>query len=225
MSISVGVLLMMGRMILAPLQALTSKLIKVALPPFLKAHQALEAADRLVDDAELAVHAASQAVAAADAEQDRATLELASALAGEGFSRVNPFKVFGAMAPSKLVNQGVLVESRTLTALGAAVIAHPSTGPESKRLAAKVERAADQMSKASTAHERCVQERSEAVKARNLTLPAQWRRAFANVKAAVRYADLVEGSEHYRTIFSDVNKAMQAAKKKKKAAPTSEPVS
>ncbi len=216
MSISVGVLLMAGRMILVPLQALTSKFIEAAIAPFLKAHQALEEADGLVDEAELAVEAASRASAAADEVQDAAALVLAAALAGDGFNRANPFKAFGAMAPSRLVNQGDLVEARSLTGLAAAVLAHPKAGAESKRLAVAVDRAADAMTKAALHHEECVAARVAAVKHRDQTLPGQWRKALSNVKAAVRYADLIEGTSNYASVFSGVNKALATARSKRK---------
>jgi len=205
-------------MILGPIQMLSSKLVKEWVAPFLKAQERLEKADLLVDEAELAVHRASLAVAAADEVQDAAALELASALAGDGFDRGNPFKAFGAMAPSKLVNQGVLVEARSLTALAAAVLAHPKPSAASRRAATAVERAARAMTATSQQHAERISARVAAVKQRDQTLPADWRSALADLKTAIRYADLVESTTHYASIFAGVNRALAAATAKKKGA-------
>ena len=219
MSMSVGVLLMLGRMILGPLQKLTSKVVKAAVAPFVQAHEALEAADAVVDEADREVHAANIAAAEADEVQDRAVLVLAAALAGDGFNRTNPFKAFGAPAPSKLSNQGALVEAKALTALAAAVLAHPKASAETKRAATDAARAAEVMTDASMRQSRAVAKRSASATARDRTIPGQWRAALTDLKAVVRYADVVDGTDNYVRIFASVNKAIAAAKKKQKTPP------
>jgi hypothetical protein len=219
MTMTVTVMLMLGRMILGPLLKLPSKVVKAAIVPFLKAQQAMEAADSVVDEAERALHDASVAAAAADAVQDRAVLALATALSGDGFSRSNPFKAFGAPSPSKVTNQASLVEAKTLTALAAAVVAHPKAGAVSKRAAADAQRAAQAMTDASMQLAKCRVARAAAVSSRDLTTPKQWREALNDLKAVVRYADVVDGTDHYASVFSSVNKAMLAAKKQKNIQP------
>ncbi len=214
---TVGVLLLVGRMILGPLQGLTSKLVKKARAGFLRVHQALEVAETVVDEAESAAHASGLAVAAADAAQDAAVGALATALSGDGFGRLNPFKVFGVIAPSRLCAMGTLDEANTLMALAQAVAAHPEARADSRRAAIEANRAAQAAKTAVQRHQKNLEARSKAITRRDQTLPMEWKVAFTNLKAAVRYADITEGTSHYDMVFALANKRL--ARKKDASAP------
>ncbi len=205
---TVGVLLLVGRMILGPLQGLTSKLVKKARAGFLKVHQALEVAETAVDDAESAAHASGLAVAEADAAQDASVGVLATALSGDGFGRLNPFKGFGVSSPSKLCAMGTLDEANTLMALAQAVAAHPEARADSRRAAIAANRAAQAAKTAVQRHQKNVEARSKAITLRDQTLPMEWKEAFNNLKAAVRYADITEGTSHYDMVFALANKRL-----------------
>jgi len=210
----------MGRLILAPLQLINSKYVRVPRDAFVRTFQALETAERAVDDAEAVLQKATNALALADATQDEAVNTLATHLAGDGFNRTNPFKEFGAPAPAKLVKQSVMTEAATLITLAPRVAAHPKASAASKRAAAKMHEAATAARAASNVQALAQQKRSGAIDARDSDLPKQFRVALTNLKAAVRYGDSIEQTTNYVAVFRGSSKP----RGKSSVKPENEPV-
>ena len=174
-------------------------------------------ADEAVKAAERVVSAAVDAVQAADEEQDRATLELAAKLIGDGFSRRSPFEAFGGLNPSKVVKLAHGEEANALILLASRVIAHPDISPTTKKAAQAVDRAATAMRAAESARHKAVEARAKAIELRDRGLPEAYAVALTNLRATIRYSDIVEKTSHYRDVFGALTKP--ANKKKKTPAP------
>lgn len=219
MSQPIALLLSFGRLMLAAVQALTSKFVKGAKVAFLKTHSELEEAERAVVETDAVVQKAVIGAEAADEAQDRATLDLATKLSGDGFGRSNPFKAFGSRSPSELCAKGQVPQASLLVALAAKVAQHPDASPDSKKAAAQVASKAKAMGLAATARTKALKARAAAVDARDALVPAS-QAALAALREALRYADRVEGTSTYDDVFGATPKT-KAKKKKSDPAPVS----
>ena len=210
--------LALGQIIIAALVAVSSKLIKVPRDAFTKAFRALADAEAAVTEAEARVDVETARCQAADEEQDRATIELATKMSGDGFGRLNPFKSFGIANPSKLCNMGDAEEAEIVIGLSARVMVHPKTSPATQKAAARVDHAAKNMREADAARRKALDARAAAIDHRNGDLQKTYAVALTNLRSAVKYADYAENTAHYVNVFPRVRRA----KKKKKLV---EPVS
>ena len=154
---------------------------------------------------------------AADEEQDRAAIDLATKMSGDGFGRLNPFKSFGVDNPSKLCGMGDVTEAEIAIGLCARVIVHPKSSPATKKAAATLDRAAKKVKEAAPPRRKALEARAAAVDHRDGELQREYAVALANLRAAVKYADYVENTAHYLNVFPRVPKT----KKKQVAEPVS----
>ena len=199
-------MLALGRLIIAALSAVTSKCTLAARDAFTKAYLALVEAEATVKSAERSVALAAQAVRAADEAQDRATLDLATKMSGDGFGRLNPFKAFGVVNPSRLVIQGHVAQANVLIALAEHVSAHPDASPQTKKAVAVVDRAARAVKKTENTRQAAVKRRADAIHARDASLPNAFSTALADLRAAIRYSDYLEKTAHYPEVFGGLRK-------------------
>jgi len=197
--------------------AVTSKLTKAARDAFTKAFRELADAEAAVTETDVQVELESARCQAADEEQDRATLELATKMSGDGFGRLNPFKPFGVANPSRLCKLSDSEEADALIALSARVVIHPKSSPATKMAAAVVARAAKAMKEADAARRRALEKRSVAIHHRDSGLQQAYSVALTNLRSSIKYADYVEKTAHYLNVFP------RPPKKVKK--PTPAPVS
>lgn len=218
MSHSIGQLLSFGRLMLAAVQALTSKFVKGAKATFLKTQGELEEAERQVVKTDAVVEKAFIEAEAADEAQDRATLELATKLSGDGFGRTNPFKAFDAPSPSELCAKGQVPQANLLLALAPKVAQHPDASAASKKAAAHVAATAKTMRTAAIARTKALKARAAAVDARDALMPAT-QQALTALREALRYADRSEGTSTYDDVFGAMPKPK--VKKKNDPAPVS----
>jgi len=215
-------MLVKGRLIVGPLEAVRSKYSKDARAAFFKAQGELEEADQRVVIADKAVADAGANLTAADDVQDAAALDLAVKLVGDGFNRSNPFKAFDAKSPSELVNLGFVNEAKLLIALAGKVAQHPQVGAEAKKTASEMSAAAEAVRDAAKQQSKALKARSEAFAQRDSSLPEQWQQALTDLRTTLKYSDYVEHTTTYDEVFADVPKSEVV--KKKKSAPVDDAV-
>ncbi len=209
--------LAIGQIIITALVAVTSKIIKVPRDAFIRAFRALADAEAAVTKADALVEKETALCVAADEEQDRAAIDLATKMSGDGYGRLNPFKSFGVDNPSKLCGMGDVTEAEIAIGLCARVIVHPKSSPATKKAAATLDRAAKKVKEAAPPRRKALEARAAAVDHRDGELQREYAVALANLRAAVKYADYVENTAHYLNVFPRVPKT----KKKQVAEPVS----
>lgn len=178
----------MGSAILEAAQAVETAPIKAKLAAFAKAQKDYVAAAERVRKAEDKAAAAQATVGARDADLDALVEELASALAGEGLPRANPFKPFGAAAPSKVTQLRQAEEPKVVRKLVAAVRKSKGRGKATLGLLPRLEKACAAVEAALPAVAAAGAALSGAIAQREaLALP--WEKAFSSLKRAARVAD------------------------------------
>ncbi len=121
---SPGTRIAAGDSVLEAAKSTDTKAVAGRLAGFEKVHASYSAADTVVKKASEALQKQQAKVAEADVTQDEAVLDLANALPGDGLPRLNPFKPFGAPAPTKLQGLGYADEAKAVLALETAVLKH-----------------------------------------------------------------------------------------------------
>jgi hypothetical protein len=111
-----------GDAIFAAAKSVDIKPIAKRFGDFSKVHAAYRGAAGKVEQANIALGAQQAKIAEADVDQDEAVLDLASALAGDGLPRQNPFKPLGTVAPAQLCKLGFAAEATEVLALEKAVL-------------------------------------------------------------------------------------------------------
>lgn len=155
------------------------------LAAFKAAHAKYIAADEKVSRASEALEEHQAKAGACDAAQDAAIETLASALAGDGFPRLDPFKPFGVVGPSALRSLGFEAEADEVLRLVAKLRNHPKVG-------ATAEARADELENAARAVKAEVDALADHVKARNAALAQRdtvaqaWESALAALERARR---------------------------------------
>ncbi len=210
--------LALGQLIVAALVAVTSKLTKPARDAFMRAFNALADAEAAVTATEAQVAVVTALCQTVDDEQDRATRELAARMSGDGFGRINPFKLFDVASPSTVCSLGDSAEADIVLDLSARVMVHPKSGLSTKKAAASLARAATAMKKADADRTKALVARAAAIERRDSSdLPRALSVAITNLRSSIKYADYVEKTAHYRNVFP------RAARATKKPAPVPVP--
>jgi hypothetical protein len=210
-------MLAFGRIVFAALVSVTSKCTQAARDTFIAAYLALLAADDEVKAAENVVELATAKAAAADKAQGTAAQSLASRLAGDGFTRSNPFAAFGVDSPSRLIADGHLAQANALLSLSQQVLVHPEVSAETKEAALTTAGAANAMKVAEAEREAAIADRITAVARRDESLPKQFQAAVGSLRTVLRYADYLENTKQYKTVFAGTRKP-----RAKKVIPTPE---
>ncbi len=213
MSSETKAMLAMGDVLRPHLEAASSKFSRQALAAFTEAEEAVVTVAAAVALADEAVQLASAKVHAADEVQDRLVLELATSLSGDGFERINPFKEFGALAPSDFIKQGDAKEASALLQLVGNVARHPGASSGSKTLALLAREAALKTQEADAQRTLALAKRAIEFKKRD-DAEEKWSSALADLRTTIAYADYVEGTSHYETVFG----AIRMMKRRKKIA-------
>jgi hypothetical protein len=155
---------------------------------FTKNHRAYLRAEALVERHRARVAAQQATVGELDVIQDEAVDPLASALAGDGQNRTNPFKALGAPAPSVPKSQGYGAEAVTLLALCKKVRKLKGLSKASLRAVAAAERAARAVQAALEPIAALKKAEAAALQARD-ALAQPWETSFAALKRACRTAE------------------------------------
>ena len=167
------------------LSAKAKALVKGELAAFTAEHSAFLKRQSAVKAAKSAVLAAEKNAGDKDAAQDRAVDALASALAGDGFDRSNPFAELGGEAPSHVKILGYADEAKAVRALTGDVTKHPRAGAASKRGAAAAVKAANAVDAALKPIAALVKARADRIAERDaLGLP--WEAAYAALRDAAK---------------------------------------
>ena len=176
-----------GDDVLAAAAALPTKPIAARLARFKAAHAAYSAAEGAATRAEAALGAQQEKVGDADVVQDEAVLALASALAGAGLARTNPFKPLGFAAPSTITVLGYAKEAKEVLRLAKVVrgkkalaTAHGKAAAAAKA-ATKVQRTLAPIKK--------LEKKAGTARARRDALAQPWATAFAALKRGARAAE------------------------------------
>ncbi|MCC7542665.1 MAG: hypothetical protein IT379_40995 [Deltaproteobacteria bacterium] len=177
-----------GRRLLAAAGLVDTRSVAAKLLRFKKAHQQYESLTGKVEKAERP-HATQIAnIGEADAAQDDAIEALAKALVGEGAARTNPFKAFGAPAPSVLVAKGYAAEAKEATKLVKAVRARKDAGKATTAAAAAVEKAAKAVQAAMVGIDKHAKPLAAARAARDAAALG-WETAYATLRRAATVAE------------------------------------
>jgi hypothetical protein len=182
-----------GDRILERAGALDAAPIAAQLAAFESTHRLYSAKARLAEAAEARLEEAEEKLGEADAAQDAAVESLAGALAGAAFSRTQPFKAFGAPAPSKLKD---LTFSKQAAALRKLALAVAKKAPAAKQAARHALGCVDGVERAERPLKNLAS-KAEASRAARDALGRTWLRALNRLKTAARYAD----SEHHTRLF------------------------
>jgi len=208
-----------GVKVIRSLRAVTSKYSKEERAAFIATQSALQEAVERVKVFELKLKEATARVTLADDALDAGCRDLATALAGEGFDRFNPFKGFGFEAPSEFTELKRVTQATAALSLVKRVAAHAETKADSRKAAALVATLAETTLEAESARSDASLERTQAMVHRDKTLPREWQAALTALRAAIRYGDLKEKTSHYTSVFSTLVKPR--SQKKKSSEPTS----
>lgn len=212
-----GALRETGDALLQAASAIDAKPLKARLAAFAAAHRAFVAAHLAVMKAEERHGEAVAVVAERDLDQDDAVDALASALAGDGFRRQNPFAELEAASPSKVKALGYGAEAVVVRKLAARVKSADKASKRSKALAAALDRAGAAVLAALTPVAKLESERALAI-ARRDPLALAWRTAFSALKRGAKAAE-DDGARGLTAALFD----RPAAPKRKKAATATPP--
>jgi hypothetical protein len=206
----------------ASLGAARTKPVAARLTTFTTQHTAYKKADEAVKTAEETVRKAQQDVAEKDVSQDAAMEGLASALAGEGFPRANPFKPLGFEAPATIKNKGYAAEAKEVQDLAGKVKAHKPALKASGKAADAALKAAKAVVAALQPVGKLIKARAAAISRRD-ALEQPWETAFAALKRGARAAE-DEGAHGLFDALFGIDKPRPAKKAKaKKAEPPASP--
>lgn len=194
-----------GVSVVSSVASSTSKYVKSDRAAFIRVQRLLQGAVDTVERLEGALAEAASTVMAADDKQDAAVLSLASKLPADGFPRMNPFASFVTVSPSRMLLLGVAHEARVGIELAKKVVASSKAGAESKRAAEVVRSAAEEVLEAERQRREAEVRHRDAVANRD-EVNADWRVALTNLRAAIRYADVREGTNEYDRVFKGLVK-------------------
>jgi hypothetical protein len=194
-----------------------TKPVAARLAAFAKQHAGYAKADGVVKKADEALRKAQEKVADADVTQDTTVEGMATALAGEGFPRLNPFKPLGFEAPNAIKSQGYETEAHTVQKLAVKVKAHKPALPLSSK-------AADAAAKAAKAVEAALKPIAKLTKARTAAMSRRdaleqpWETAFAALKRGARAAEDDGARGLFEALFGTAKPKAAKAKAKKDGA-------
>ena len=181
---------------------------------FVKAHDAWMRADATVAGASATEGTHRLAKGEADAAQDELIDQLATALAADGFNRINPFKGLSPSSPSRLKDLGDAAEAKAAQSLAARVSKSKSASPKSKAIATKLSKAAGQVlaldAKVVSADKATTAKRTS----RNALL-TEWTKAYGLLKLAAKLLKNEGDPVPFDTLFPEAPK-----KSKPRAAPS-----
>ena len=196
-----GALLKTGQIIVSSLGLVESTLAKQACAAFIDAQNALGAANQQVRLADRVVREATDVLITADKVKDSATFALAARLVAEGGDRIRPFKQFGVSSVSKLVRRGYVRQAMVLNRLAHRVLSGGTASPETKAAAETMEQAVMAVIAANAQRNNALVKRTEAIAARDASLPDVWRQALSHLRLSIRFADAKEGTSDYEAVF------------------------
>jgi hypothetical protein len=183
---------------------------------FVKAHQAWKKAQMSVAGASASEGAHRLSKGEADALQDSLIDELATALAADGFNRINPFKGLSPSSPSRLKDLGDAAEAKAAQSLARSVSKSKQASPKSKAIATRLDKAAAQVLalvvKVATADKATTAKRTS----RNALLN-EWTKAYGLLKLAAKLVKNEGDPVPFDTLFP------AAPKKSKPKAPPAAP--
>jgi hypothetical protein len=208
-----------GDSVISASASVNTKSIAKRLGAFKTAHAAYRAADAQVKKAMDALQKQQAKVAEADVDQDDAVNELATELPRDGLPRVNPFKPFGAPAPSVLCGMGYSDEAQAVLRLEKAVLKRKGLSSGSIAAAKNGAACAKKVLAALAPIAKLEKSRSEAITRRD-ALAQTWETAFAALKRGARYAEDDGAAGLYAALFD--RPAKPSGKKKAKPAPKEE---
>ena len=209
-----------GNAVLQAASAVDSTPIHKRLTGFQKSHTAYVAAEDRVRRAAAAVQKQQAIVGEFDVTQDESLNRLASSLAGDGFSRINPFKELKFDSPSTIAAMNSVEEAVVVTKLGAAVLKSKKASKGSLDLAKKAQAAAAAVHKGAAPIPELQKAQQAAITYRD-TLGIPWEKNFAALKRAARAAEDDGHVGLFEALFQRTVRA--AAPKKPKAAKTPAP--
>jgi hypothetical protein len=210
---SPGTRIAAGDSVLEAAKSTDTKPVAGRLAGFTKAHTSYSAADAIVKKAGEALQKQQAKVAEADLAQDVAVADLAAALPLDGLPRLNPFKPFGALPPTKLQGLGYAEEAKAVLALETAVLKHKNLSKGSAAAAKAAGKAALRVQAELKAIPKLEKARTDAMTRRD-ALAQAWETAFAGVKRAARAAEDDGAKGLYGVLFE---RAKAAPKRKKTA--------
>lgn len=188
------------------------------LAAFRAAHKAYGAADGKVKAALAVVAKQQRLLGKRDGEQDELIDPLASRLAGDGFPRTNPFKAFGAPAPSALKDVEATVEATAgadvVLTLCAKIAQHASTSKGTRATAKKLAAAAKGVIAAEKPLEKLGAKVTQAMADRD-ALARPWEKSFRVLQRSARAAEDDGAPDLYEALF--VRHAPKAPANKKPA--------
>jgi hypothetical protein len=210
-----------GDAILEAAKKTNTKAIAPRIAAFKKIHAAYLKANEQVRKADGALKAQQEKVAEADVDQDAAVQSLASALAGEGLPRTNPFKPLGFASPSAISQMAYAKQAAAVGELAAAAENRKGAGAASKKAAATARAAAKRVLTAIKPVERLEKDRSNAMAGRD-ALEQPWETALAALKRGAKAAEDDGAKGIYNALFvraSAKKNAKPSAKRTPKNAP------
>jgi hypothetical protein len=185
---------------------------------FKKAHTSYSTADAGVKKAGEALQKQQAKVAEADVTQDEAVMGLAVALPLDGLPRANPFKPFGAPAPTTVQGLGYAEEAKVVLALEKEVLKRKNLSKGSAAAAKTAGKAALRVQAELVPIPKLIKARTDAITRRD-ALAQAWETAFAAVKRAARSAE-DDGAKGLHAVLFERAKAAPKRKKKTPGDPT-----
>jgi hypothetical protein len=205
-----------GDRLLEAAKAVDTRAVKERLGRFQRAHQAFRAEQARVEAADDRLRQQQAHVGDADAAQDEAVQTLASALAGDGLPRVNPFKPIGFQAPAVIVKLGYAEEAAVVTRLARAAEKRKGASKATVAAARAAARAAAEVQR-TLKDIRPLTEARRAAIARRDASGQEWETAFAALKRGARAAVDDGATGLFAALFEQT--APARPRKAKKAAP------
>ncbi len=186
---SPGIRIDVGDKVLCSAEVVDTTPIAGRLATFKTAHTQYTAADVLVQSTLNALRAQQAKVESVDVDQDGSLDVLATSLAGDGFPRLNPFKPFGAPAPSVLKRTAASEKAAQVITLEASVLKKAAVISQKSEKAAIA--AGDAARKVLDAAEplAMLEKEYSLARARRAALEPAWERAFANLKRSAKSAE------------------------------------
>ena len=136
-----------------------------------------------------------------DAKQDQAADVLVTKLAGDGFSRTQPFKAFGGPAASRLKELDDLAEATLAQKIARNVRRHKDTSPASKKAAQHLATAALAVVKATKTIAPAATESALRRRQRD-ALIAEWTKSYALLRLAAAFVEASGGEPLRSTLFA-----------------------
>ncbi|MBI4615363.1 MAG: hypothetical protein HY720_17230 [Planctomycetes bacterium] len=162
--------------------------VKGRLAKFAGSHRAYSAAEKKVERADGALRKQQEKVAERDGDQDEAVMALASALAGDGLPRANPFRPFKFEAPSVIVKMAYAKEAKRVLQLAGAVKKMKGASKKSTAAAKTAEKAARLVQAALRPIASLEKKKTQAITRRD-ALGQPWETALGSLKRGARAAE------------------------------------